>query len=106
MNWFQRHLNWTWVFGFLLTLVLMTVVVVVIELVALIVGGEAAGVERLMVDQLEDAVQKLVGGVIMLVVSGWVIRQKGRSLWWLLLSGLFSPLWLENRSPKMLEPSK
>jgi len=51
----------------------------------------------------EDAVGDVAGifgGIFMLVVSGWVIKQKGRSLWWLLLSGLFSPLWLNNKKTK------
>jgi hypothetical protein len=34
---------------------------------------------------------------ILLPLSGWVIKQKGRSLWWILLSGWFSPLWLGNK---------
>jgi tetratricopeptide (TPR) repeat protein len=37
-------------------------------------------------------------GIVMLSVGGWVIRQKGRSLWWLLLTVFFSPVWLGNES--------
>ena len=95
MNWFQRHLNWTWVLAYLL----------------LIVGAFMFGALMGILDPnvSEDAVSvvaQIFGGIFILVVSGWVIRQKGRSLWWLLLSGVFSPLWLENRNPKILEPSK
>jgi hypothetical protein len=38
--------------------------------------------------------------VIVLVASVWVIRRKGQSLWWLLLTGFLSPLWLENKKKK------
>ena len=51
----------------------------------------------------EDAVggvAEIFGSIFMLVVSGWVIKQKGRSLWWLLLAGWFSPLWLSNKKTK------
>jgi len=53
----------------------------------------------------ENAVRGMAvifGGIFMLVVSGWVIKQKGRSLWWLLLFfvpfGWISFFLLENRS--------
>ena len=50
-------------------------------------------------DELDAAgdVAGIFGSIFMLVVSGWVIKQKGRSLWWLLLSGFLSPLWLSNK---------
>ena len=86
MNWFQRHLNWTWVLSYLLMLV----------------GAFMFGFLMFLADPniSEDAVggvAEIFGSIFMLVVSGWVIKQKGRSLWWLLLSGLFSPLWLSNK---------
>ncbi len=31
-------------------------------------------------------------------VSVWVLKQKRRSLWWLLLYGWLSPLWLSNKN--------
>ena len=86
MNWFQRHLNWTYVLGWLLTLVL-----------CLILGFVMVMIDPNISDDDLEVMGNLVGGVIMLVVSGWVIIQKGRSLWWLLLSGCFSPLWLSNK---------
>ncbi len=36
-----------------------------------------------------------------IVTSGWVLRQKNRSLWYLLLLGIWSPLWLSNK--KLIE---
>jgi len=69
MNWFRRHLNWTYVLSYLLWFVLSS-------------GSEVAG---------------LVAAVFWLIVSGWIIKQKGRRLWWLLLSWFLSPLWLKNK---------
>lgn len=71
MNWFQRHLNWTWVLAYLIWFVL---------------------------NASESVVVEVVAAVFLLIVSGWVIRRKGRRLWWLLLSWLFSPLWLKNKT--------
>lgn len=79
MNWFQRHLNWTWVLVYLLWFVL---------------------------NASESVVAGLVAAVFWLIVSGWVIKQKGRRLWWLLLSWLFSPLWLSNKKKKLASSQK
>jgi hypothetical protein len=43
-----------------------------------------------------SAAGMIVGSVLMLGISAWVIHQKGRSIWWILLSGWFSPLWLSD----------
>ncbi len=68
MNWFQRHLNLTWVF------------------VYLVLGS--------IVMATPFGILNVVCLVFILIVSGWVIKQKGRSLWWLLIG--FSPLVLKN----------
>ncbi len=83
IHWFQRHLNLTWVLGCLLAFVVALMMPVVIEgtLFAPVTVGST-----------------IVAGIIILGVSSWVIIQKGRSLWWILLSGLFSPLWLKNKT--------
>jgi len=78
MNWFQRHLNWTWVLALVPVLGLPALWVVRTETVG---GLEAA-----------------LLGLAMLVVSNFVITDKGRSRWWLLLSGVLSPLWLKNKT--------
>ena len=71
MNWFQRHLNWTWVFAYLIWIPL----------------------------NLSHSITLwIIGDIFLLVVSGWVIKQKGRSLWWIFLTPVFSPLWLKNKS--------
>ena len=43
-------------------------------------------------------ITQIIGDIFLLVVSGWVIKQKGRSLWWIFLTPFFSPLWLKNMS--------
>jgi len=68
-SWFRRHLNWTWVFAYLIWLPL---------------------------NLSYDIAPQIIGAIPLLFVSGWVIRQKGRSLWWILLTPVFSPLWLKN----------
>ena len=68
MGWFQRHLNWTYVFTYLLWVV---------------------------ANASDSAVLGLVALVFLTIVSGWVIKQKGRILWWLLLLPFFSPWWLK-----------
>ena len=71
MNWFQRHLNWTSVFAYLIWISL---------------------------DFSDSVIAWILSGIFLLVVSGWVIKRKGRSLWWILLTPVFSPLWLRNKS--------
>jgi hypothetical protein len=83
MNWFQRHLNWTFVLGWVLALVAGIVV--------------ESRIDPSFSDDAAGAVGRLVIFGIVLVVSALVIHRKGRSLWWLLLAGWFSPLWLANK---------
>lgn len=71
MNWFQKHLNWTWVFAFWIWIPL---------------------------NLSHSIILWIIGDVLLLVISGWVIKQKGRSLWWIFLTPVFSPLWLSNKS--------
>jgi hypothetical protein len=78
MNWFQRHLNWTWVFTYLIWWYL---------------NGTAIYEESATANVLS-----LVALIFLTIVSGWVIKRKGRSLWWILLTPIFSPLWLKNKS--------
>jgi len=77
MNWFLIHLNWTWVLAFLF-----------VQGILWVAGAESMGGEA------------WIAGLAMLPVSSWVIMQKGRSLCWLLLSGVLSPLWLKNKTKK------
>ena len=70
LNWFQRHLNWTWFFAYLIWIPLNSTRYLDVQ---------------------------IIGSVLLLIASGWVIKQKGRSLWWILLVPVFSPLWLHNK---------
>lgn len=77
MNYFQRHLNWTWVLAYSLWFVLN------------LYADDSFGIAWWL---------SLAAAIFLLVVSGWVIKQKGRRLWWILLTPFFSPLWLKNVS--------
>lgn len=79
MNWFQRHLNWTWVFAYLIWIPL---------------------------NASDDAAPQIIGSIFLLLLSGWVIKQKGRRLWWILLTIVFSPLWLSNKKKKLASSQK
>lgn len=72
MNLFERHLDWTSLLGYLLSFTLMNVIATYWGLI--------------------------IGGIAMLFISAWVILRKGRRLWWLLLSPIYSPLWLRNKT--------
>ena len=86
MGWFQRHLNWAWV---------LALVFVLGSLALWVVRAEAVGI-----------LEATLLGLAMLVVSERVISEKGRSLWWLLLSVLFSPLWLTNKKTGVVNKQK
>jgi hypothetical protein len=79
LKWHERHLHWIWVFGLVSAYVIMEVVGSIFEAQA-------------------DLVGYLVFLAVMLPVSIWVLRRKNRSLWWLLLMGWCSPLWLGHKS--------
>ncbi len=85
MNWFETHLNWTYVLAYVLTIAVRFLVVL----------GAGGGVSDLVA-----GIVIVVGVVFIFIVSGWVIQQKGRSLWWILLFTFFSPLWLSNMATK------
>jgi hypothetical protein len=91
MNWFQRHLNWTYVLTYLLAFILafLPIIVVASAFPDVSVGD----------DPLSSvvAIGQLVAGIIVLIVNIWVIDQKGRSFGWLLLIGWLAPLWLSNK---------
>jgi hypothetical protein len=76
INWFRRHLNWTFVLAYVLWFVLNHY------------ADDPFGIVGWL---------SLAAAVLWLVISGWVIKRKGRSLWWILLSWIGSPLWLKNK---------
>ena len=87
LNWFQRHLNWTYILGYVIVIVL-----------SFIVGFILVGIDPYVADESLDTVGYLMYFIIMLPMSIWVLKRKNRSLWWLLLANWLSPLWLGNKS--------
>ncbi|NQT31557.1 MAG: hypothetical protein HQ588_04410 [Deltaproteobacteria bacterium] len=102
-NWFQRHLNWTWVFaqwavglvGFFITIIFVS---------GLFVGrttfpSEESFFASLSVIQIIVLVLQLIA---VFGVGAWVLKRKDRSLGWLLIFlvpfGAIVFLFLENRS--------
>jgi hypothetical protein len=91
LNWFQKHLNWSWFLAIVASWVLAFIVGVFLVLIAPSITDEAL-----------EGLGILIAIVVALIVGGWALRRKRRSLWWLLI--LFVPfgwiafLCLENRS--------
>jgi hypothetical protein len=97
MNWFERHLNWTYALSCL------------VALMAAATAGFVIGLTDPYYQNISEAAGRVIGelivAVIVLTASAWVIHRKGQSLGWLLLAGWLSPLWLPNKN-KESEPLK
>jgi len=83
-GWFQRHLNWTVV---IIWVLLLPLCVIIADIIGIPI----------------DIIILVVPILIILPLTGWALKQKNRSLWWLLLF-IIPFLWLvylglENRSP-------
>ncbi len=89
MNWFKRHLNLSFTLALLFT-----------YLMCFVAGFVMAMVDSNVSDLLLRVVTYIIFIATMVPVSVLVIRAKGRSLWWLLLVGWLSPLWLSNKNIK------
>ena len=89
MTWFNNHLNWAWLIAFVIGVVLA----VIVQTLVLSLG---------LYDPTVSAVARIIYYLVFLLVlipaSVYVLIKKGRSLWWLLLIGWFSPLWLTNNN--------
>ena len=88
MKWFRKHLNWTFVFSVLAWLPIYFTI-------GLFTGFQID-------EDLAAALAYLIDLILIIFVTGWVVKQKGRALWWILM--LFVPfgplviLCLENRN--------
>jgi lysylphosphatidylglycerol synthetase-like protein (DUF2156 family) len=87
LNWFNQHLNWTWVLAQVTTSVIISVLGAIFAF-SLTTSPFTNGFN------VTSAVTSvLIIGVIAIilyvlsvyVVGGWVLKRKSRSLWWLLL---------------------
>ena len=91
-SWFQRHLNWTMVLAW-----------PAVFAVAFMLGMVVGAIDPYVSSTEIEGMGALTGLVVLSLIWGWALRQKNRSLWWLLL-GLFVPfgfiviLCLENKS--------
>jgi len=109
LNWFQRHLNWTWVFAQLavglLTYIIMTVFVTSLFVSSSTFPSEASLFASISVMQIVAAVLQIAS---VFGVGVWVLKRKDRSLGWLLIFlvpfGWIIFLFLENRSDLVVMP--
>jgi len=108
-NWFQRHLNWTWVFAqWAAALIIYFIITVfVVSLVgSTTFPSEASFLASISVIQMVSLVLNLAAE---LGVGAWVLKRKSRSLAWLViffvpLAGWIIFLFLENRSEPAFVP--
>jgi hypothetical protein len=109
-NWFQRHLNWTWMFAQwavgLITYVLVTVLVTSLLVSSSTLPSEASLFASISVIQIVVLALQMASEF---GVGAWVLKRKNRSLGWLLiflvpLVGWIIFLCLENRSDLVAAP--
>ena len=79
LNWFERHLNWTMILAWLATS---------------IPGGIGYAVSLATDSMGPVVVTGLIAGLAMLIVWGWALRKRNRSLLWLLLCLFIPPFGL------------
>jgi fatty acid desaturase len=94
-NWFERHLHWTAVLTFLGAAVAVGSVYAFYITLDPYISLEA-----------QTAIDCLVASIVLAIGWGWVLRQKQRSLTWLLLAifvpfGWLSIFLLENKSQQL-----
>lgn len=82
-NWFERHLNWTWILGwFTLEFVGGMILVIVANIYNM--------------SEVTIPLFFVIGFISIISASIYVLRKKSRNLFWLLLVTFGSPLWLAN----------
>jgi len=90
MNWFERHLNWTYILGHVAYLLAMIVFWFLLALCGI-------DTDNFTMDAVGEVVAYLLYPIILVPLALWILRQKGQSLWWVLLFGWLSPIWLKNK---------
>ncbi len=95
-NWFERHLNWTWVLGILAFYLLQIGIGFVYGFTK---GASGAYVTELELNNMSNTAWLVSLLFVYIPVTGWVLKKKNRSLWFILVSGFFFlTLWIENKS--------
>ena len=91
MNWFRKHLNWTLVFCMIAGYAVAFGLTVPTYLISLLAGGEATY-------NFVITILWIVFLIFVTLISGWVLRNKGQSLWYLLFFILPLLLYLSEGS--------
>ncbi len=89
MEWFNKHLNWTYV--------IINIVINILAVIITVVFARGA-IQSLIDNPVEFPTAFLVPGLIIsgitfifsLASSAWILHKKGQSLWWLALILVFS----------------
>ena len=68
MNWFNKHLNWTYVIFFIISIIVSTVIVFKDQSIGYL------------------ALASVLSIIINLAAGGWVLYKKGQSLWFLVVA--------------------
>jgi len=98
MNWFKRHLNWVAVIGILFCLIVIAIydvkqfleTVVFVSFTRLLVQFSDFFTGRI---DIIGLLFTIIGLVVCITILVWVLKQKHRNLWWVLI--IFVPLgWL------------
>ena len=96
MNWFQRHLNWTWFLGTVISAIIIGTATGILSAIVDPYGQSAAGI-------LLYLSMYLLILLIGFFLGWWVLYHKNRTLWWFFI--LFVPfigwilfLCIENKS--------
>lgn len=109
MNWFQRHLNWTVILSFLVYCLIINVIILfrispeeplmtsigdMRYLLGVLAVSTAIPLVVTSLGHFYFLYDFLIPAILFLIVCGWVLHQKNRSLWWLSLP-FFIPLgWI------------
>jgi Ca2+/Na+ antiporter len=97
MNWFERHLNWTWVLGQWIPPIVVGIILGFIAALAGFHTSDAAVIIPIIIFAILDL-------IFIILLTLWVLRRKNRSWWWFFILlvpfyiGWIIFLCLENRS--------
>ena len=90
-NWFRKHLNWSYVFVHIAYFILDKVMHKVVEVYFYLTEPF---VTQGVIQGAYETWTGLLWLVIFIPVSIKILQEKNRSMWWMSLFWIFSPLWL------------